>query len=98
MKRSCDVDIDHAETSKKRKGDFFRQYDEKHLKLGFTIAPSSEKVPLLMCLICAKILSNDAMKPSKLTGHFQSQHSNLVGKPLAYFGRLLSENLNDYLS
>ena len=31
------------------------------------------------------------MKPSKLTQHFHSQHSNLVAKPLAYFKRLLSE-------
>ena len=64
------------------------------MKLGFTIAPSSEKVPLLMCLVCAKILSNDAMKPLKLTRHFHSQHSNLIGKPLAYFERLLSETKN----
>ena len=28
------------------------------------------------------------MKPSKLTKHFHSQHSNLVAKPLAYFKRL----------
>ena len=93
LKRSCDVDIDHAETSKKQR-DFIRQYDEKYLKLGFTIAPSSEKVPLPMCLVCAKIFSNDAMKPSKLTRHFHSQHSNLVGKPLAYFERLLNETKN----
>ena len=44
-----------------------------------------------MCLVCAQVLSNDAMKPSKLTQHFHSQHSNLVAKPLAYFKRLLSE-------
>ena len=44
-----------------------------------------------MCLVFAEVLSNDAMKPSKLSRHFHSQHSNLVGKPLAYFNRLLSE-------
>ena len=37
------------------------------------------------------IVPNCAMKPSKLTQHFHSQHSNLVAKPLAYFKRLLSE-------
>ena len=61
------------------------------LELGFTIAPSSEKLSLLMCLVCAKVLSNNAVKPSKLTQHFHSQHSNLVGKPLAYFKTLLSK-------
>ena len=90
-KRSYDGDMDCAETSKKRRRDFVRQYDKNYLKLGFTIAPRSEKLPLPMCLVCAKVLSNDAMKPSKLTRHFHSQHSNLVGKPLAYFTRLLSE-------
>ena len=94
LKRPCDVDTDYAETSKKRKGDFIRQYDKKYLELGFTVAPNSEKVPLPMCLVCAKILSNDAMKPSKLTRHFNSLHSNLVGKTLAYFKRLLSETEN----
>ena len=94
LKRSCDVDTDYAETSKKRKGDFIRQYDKKYLELGFTVAPNSEKMSLPMCLVCAKILSNDTMKPSKLTRHFNSLHSNLVGKPLAYFKRLLSETEN----
>ena len=79
------------ETSKKRRQDFVRQCKEKYLELGFTIAPSSEKLPLFMCLVCTKVLSNDAMKPSKLTRRLHSQHSNLVGKPLAYFKRLLSE-------
>ena len=94
LKRPCDVDTDYAETSKKRKGDFIKQYDKKYLELGFTVAPNIEKVPLPMCLVCAKILSNDAMKPLKLTRHFHSLHSNLVGKPLAYFKRLLSETEN----
>ena len=79
------------ETSKKRRRDFVRQCNKKYLELGFTIAPSSEKLPLFMCLVCTKVLSNDAMKPSKLTRRLHSQHSNLVGKPLAYFKRLLSE-------
>ncbi|XP_078495832.1 SCAN domain-containing protein 3-like [Ciona intestinalis] len=95
LKRSCNNNMDHAEKSKREKGDFIRQYDSKYLEFGFTIAPSSEKVPLPMCLVCAKILSNDAMKPSKLTRHFHSLHSNLVGKPLAYFKRLLSETENE---
>ena len=90
-KRSCVGDMDCAETSKKRRRDFVRQYDKKYLELGFTIAPSSEKLPLPMCLVCAKVLSNDAMKPSWLTRHFRSLPSNLVCKLLAYFKRLLSE-------
>ena len=81
-KRSRDGDMDCAETTKKRRRDFVEQYDKKYLELGFTIAPSSKKLPLPMCLVCAKVLSNDAIKPSKLTRHFHLHHSNLVGKSL----------------
>ena len=90
-KRSCVGDMNCAETSKKRRRNFVRQYDKKYLELGFIIAPSSEKLPFPMCLVCAKVLSDDARKPSRLARHFHSLHSNLVGKPLAYFKRLLSD-------
>ncbi|CAK8676222.1 unnamed protein product [Clavelina lepadiformis] len=70
LKRSCKADMDYAETSKKRKRDFIRQYDSKYLEFGFTIAPSGEKVPLPMCSVCAKILSNDAMKLSNAYSTF----------------------------
>ena len=50
-KRLCVGDMDCAETSKKRRRDFIRQYDKKYLELGFTIVPSSEKLPLPMCLV-----------------------------------------------
>ena len=45
-------------------------------------------------LVCFQILLNDAMKPSKLAGHFHSKHSNLEGKPLEYFAQLLSDENN----
>ena len=96
-KRSREGDMDCAETNKKRRRDFVRQYDKTCLKLGFTIAPSSEKLPLPMWLVCAKVLSNDAMKPSKLIRHFHMLHSNLVGKGLAYFKTLLSKTARQEL-
>ena len=49
------------------------------------------KYPHPLCLLCSQILSNDAMKPSKLIRHFYSKHNNLKSKPLEYFERLLSE-------
>ena len=79
---------------KKRKGEFVRQYDKKYLELGFTVAPCSEQSPPPLCLVCSRILSNDAMKPSKLARHFYSMHSNLKGKGLEYFEQLLSEMNN----
>ena len=59
--------MDDAEKCKKRKGDFVRKYDKNYMELGFAVAFSMEKVPLSMCLVRAKVLSNEATKPSMLT-------------------------------
>ena len=60
-KRSRDGDMDCTETSKSE--DETLLGGRMCLELGFTIAASSEKLPFSMCLVCAKVLSNDAMKP-----------------------------------
>ena len=90
--------------SKKLKGEFTRQYDEKYLELGLTIAPCSEQSPRPLCLVFSQILSNEATKPSKVARRFHSKHNNLERKPLEYFERLSSnkrskkanEKNNDY--
>ena len=63
--------------ARKRNREFVRQYDEKYLEFGFTVAPVNEQCPQPLCLVCSQILSNDAMKPSKLIRHFHSKCSNL---------------------
>ena len=93
-KRTCADKSNVTGGSKKRKGEFVRQYDKKYLELDFTVAPCSEQSPRPLCLVCSQILSNDAMKPFKLARHFHSKHNNLKGKPLEYFERLRS-NMND---
>ena len=92
-KRTCADKSKVTGGSKKRKGDFVRQYDKKYLELGFTVAPCSKQSPRPLCLACSQILSNDAMKPSKLARHFHSKHNNLKDKSLEYFERLRS-NMN----
>ena len=77
--------------ARKQTREFVRQYHEKYLEFGFTVAPGNEQCPQPLCLVCSQILLNDAMKPSKLIRHFHSKHSDLKGKPLEYFERLLSE-------
>jgi hypothetical protein len=74
--------------TKKRKGNFVRHYDKEYLKLGFTVAAGSELSPRPLCVVCSEILSNDAMKPSKLARHLRSKHSDLTDKPLDFFERL----------
>ena len=66
--------LNGAGVSKKRKGKFVRQYSQKFLKFGFTVAPCSEQFPLPLCLVCSKVLSNDVMKPCKLERHLNSTH------------------------
>ena len=92
-KRTCADKSKVTEGIKKRKREFVRQYDKKYLELGFTVAPCSEQSPRPLCLVCSQILSNDAMKPSKLARHFHSKHNNLKDKSLEYFERLRS-NMN----
>ena len=93
-KRTCADKSNVTGGSKKRKGEFVRQYDKKYLELGFTVAPCSEQSPRPLCLACSQILLNDAMKPSKLARHFHSKNNNLKDNPLEYFKRLRS-NMND---
>ena len=89
-KRTCADKSNVTGGSKKRKGEFVRQYNKKYLKLGFTVAPCSEQSPRSLCLVCSQILSNHAMKPSKLARHFHSKHNNLKDMPLEYFKQLRS--------
>ncbi|XP_055505557.1 protein FAM200C-like [Leucoraja erinacea] len=59
-----------------------RTYSDAFLKLGFTsIVQKSVVKP--QCVICAKVLSHESMKPSKL----ESCHSNLAGNGVDYFKR-----------
>lgn len=63
-----------------------RTYREAFLEMGFTsIVQNSVAKP--QCIVCAKVLSHESMKPSKLKIHFESCHSNLVGKSVDYFER-----------
>ena len=92
-KRTCADKSKITGGSKKRKGEFVRQYDKKYLELGFTVAPCSEQSPRPLCLVRSQMLSNDTMKPSKLARHFHLKHNNLKDKLLEYFERLRS-NMN----
>lgn len=40
-----------------------------------------------MCVVCAEMLSNEAMKPSKLQRHLATKHPFLKDKPVVFFER-----------
>lgn len=67
-----------------------RQYNVDYLKFGFIPSLSNKQLPL--CLICNKVFSNDAMKPSKLEDHLRRSHPDKLDKDLKYF-QTLKENL-----
>ncbi|KAF2886154.1 hypothetical protein ILUMI_20019 [Ignelater luminosus] len=70
-----------AESKKK-----YRQYSVDYLKFSFIPSMSDKRLP--MCFLCNKVLSNDAMKPSKLEDHLRRCHPDKTDKNLKYFQTL----------
>ncbi|CAH1980084.1 unnamed protein product [Acanthoscelides obtectus] len=56
--------------------------------LKFFIIPSLPDKQSPMCLLCNKVLGNDAMKPSKLQDHLRRCHPDKTEKDLKYFQTL----------
>lgn len=47
--------------------------------IGYVSHPNPQRV------VCYETLSNSGIKPSRLSHHFQTKHSDLSGKPLEPF-------------
>ena len=77
-----------AMQTKKRKLSVVRKYNKEYLELGFMAAPGSEQSPRPLCVVCSEVLSNDSMKPSKLTRHLHSKHRNFTDEPTDFLERL----------
>ena len=63
-----------------------RQYSTVYLQYGFIPAPSSASLP--MCLLCQKVFSNEAMKPSRLSQHLTKIYPDEACKDRSYFQTL----------
>ncbi len=72
-----------TDSSSKRK---CRQYNVEYLKYGFISSPNNNQQP--MCLLCEKVFSNEAMKPSRLLQHFKKMHSDKEKLNLSHFQTL----------
>ncbi|XP_039877592.1 zinc finger BED domain-containing protein 5-like [Simochromis diagramma] len=69
-----------------------RKYDDNYISLGFTcINIGGFSRP--QCVICAKALSQNSMKPSLLRRHLETNHPHLKNKPREYFERQLKSLL-----
>jgi len=60
---------------------------DSYLKFGFIQCPDTDQLPQPQCVICANVLGNEAMKPSRLIRHLNTKHSDLVNKPIEFFMR-----------
>ena len=60
------------------------KFSESYLKMGFTsVFDNSNEKP--QCVLYGSVLSNEAMKPSKLKRYQQQKHSEHVKKDLDFF-------------
>lgn len=61
-----------------------RKYDGSYIKCGFTeIEVGGESRP--QCVLCATVLSNEALKPSKLERHLKTAHLKFAGESKEFF-------------
>lgn len=62
-----------------------RKYDDDYIKYGFIESSINSGRP--QCVICNKLLSNEALKPAKLKRHLAKQHPEFEHKPKDFFIR-----------
>jgi len=60
---------------------------ESYLKFGSIQRPDTDQLQRPQCVICATVLGNEAMKPSRIIQHLNTKHSDLVNKPIEIFMR-----------
>jgi len=69
-------------STQKEKSAFTRKHTDSYLKFGFPQCPDTDRLPRPPRVICATVLGNEAMKPSRLIRHLITKHTNLANKPI----------------
>ena len=64
-----------------------KQNSPDYIKYGF-VAIQHHGDSLLQCVIYMKTLSNEALKPSLLRRHLESNHADKMNRDKSYFERL----------
>lgn len=67
-----------------------RKYRDEYLKYGF-ISIEENSIEKPFCIICYKILENNAFIPAKLRRHLDSVHKELCNKNIEFFERKKEE-------
>lgn len=60
-----------------------RCYKKEYVKFGFIKSQFDENKP--ECFLCGEVLSNDAMKPSKMQRHLETKHGGSRNHDIEYF-------------
>jgi len=68
-----------------------RKYEESYLNFGFVAFPGSKSSPQPQCVICSQVLSNAALRPSKLIRHLHTKHGHYKERPRVFFERKAKE-------
>ena len=79
--------MDHGLLPKKKQR--VQTYNEEYVKPEFIQCSSNVTKP--QCLLCFKVLSNDAMKPTKMKRYLMSEHPEFANKPQPFFERKSKE-------
>lgn len=61
-----------------------RKYSDDYIKFGFTVT-NKNGTEQPQCVICYEVLSNDALRPTRLMRHLETKHGALKNKPEEYF-------------
>jgi len=72
-------------STQKKKSAFTRKCMDSFLKFCFTQCPDTDQLPRPKGVICAAVLRNEGMKPTRLIRHLNSKHSLLVNKHIEFF-------------
>ena len=75
------------ESSEKSRKIEVRKYDPEYIKHDSRTLDMTRLEPKTQCVEDAQILSNEALKPSKLQRHLNSKHPEVERKPKEYFVR-----------
>ena len=66
-----------------------RKYNDSYIKFGFT-SLNDQGIEKEQCVVCYRVLSNESLRPSKLSHHLNTSHPELKDRNMEYFKRLES--------
>ena len=80
--------VHYKQISQSKKKKKCGKYSVEYLKYGFIKSPCNKTLP--MCLICNKVLSNEAKKPSRLAEYFRKIKPEKKDKKLSFSNALIN--------